>query len=84
MTDTFETVHNDIRDRYAHVIPTVTADELAEMRRQYQHATVAIHMLVDGVVRHRCLVCKSRPLPEDWSFMAWCDECLAELKRRTE
>lgn len=84
MTDTLSVVHAEIRARYADFTPTATDDELAEMRRQYRWATVENNILVDGVLRVRCGVCRSRPVPVDWASMQWCDECLDELKRRTE
>lgn len=49
---------------------------LAEMRRQYEFATLESHLLVDGVLYLRCRRCKVRPVPHDWSFVQRCDECL--------
>jgi hypothetical protein len=61
---------------------SVTDEEtLAEMRRQYQFATLEAHILVDGVLYLRCTRCKVRPVPHGWSFIQACDECLAEGPR---
>jgi hypothetical protein len=51
-------------------------EELAEMRSQYRYATLEGHVLVAGVLRLRCLRCKTRPVPAGWSFVALCGECL--------
>lgn len=48
------------------------------MRRLYPHATRETHMLVDGVIYLRCGRCRARPVPRGWSFIMWCDPCLAE------
>lgn len=53
-------------------------EELAEMRRQYQYATLESHILVDGVLYLRCARCKKRPVPHEWQHAMWCDPCLDE------
>jgi hypothetical protein len=56
------------------------ADDLAEMRRQYRHATLETHMLDEnGEVRLRCARCKVRPVPKGWSFIQVCDPCLERI-----
>ena len=55
-------------------------DVLAEMRRQYEHATLESHMLDEnGEVRLRCGRCGIRPVPKGWSFIQACDPCLSEM-----
>ncbi len=52
-------------------------DELAEMIRQYPHATLETHILDgNGEVRLRCGRCHIRPVPRHWQHLVWCDECL--------
>jgi hypothetical protein len=53
------------------------AEILAEMRRQYEYATLETHLLIDGTVYLRCHRCKVRPVPNDFSFVEFCDPCLA-------
>ncbi|HEV2375846.1 MAG TPA: hypothetical protein VGS19_27225 [Streptosporangiaceae bacterium] len=52
------------------------AELLAEMRRQYEFATLETHMLVGGVLYLRCTRCRVRPVPKGWAFLSLCDECL--------
>lgn len=50
---------------------------LAEYRKQYEHATIETHMLVDGKLYQRCHVCFKNPLIVFGNVM-WCDQCLDE------
>jgi hypothetical protein len=54
------------------------AELLAEMRKQYAYATLADHMLVDGVLHLRCRICDVNPVPHNAGVALWCDQCLAE------
>ncbi len=60
----------------------MTEADIAEMRRQYPHATAESHMLVDGAVRLRCARCRTRPVPKSWTFVQRCDHCLNEPEPR--
>lgn len=51
---------------------------LAEMRKQYEHATLESHILVDGVLFVRCRICGKNPLPPNFGSVLWCDPCLDE------
>ena len=64
-------------------LTVMTSDDLAEMRRQYPHATLDAHMLVDGEVRLRCGRCKSQPVPCCYWFVMWCDDCLDVANRNS-
>lgn len=51
---------------------------LADMRRQYEYATLESHMLVDGVLFLRCTRCRIRPVPKVHFMFELCDPCLDE------
>jgi hypothetical protein len=58
--------------------------ELAEMREQYEHATLEAHMLVKGMLYRRCNICKVRPVPHNALVFIWCDPCLDEFLQKQE
>lgn len=51
---------------------------LAEMRKQYQYATLEHHILVGGVLYGRCMICKERPIPHTAIHVMWCELCIDE------
>lgn len=59
-------------------------EELAEMRRQYRYATLENNILVDGVIRMRCRICRKKPLPTNVASVLWCDSCIDEYLQSKE
>jgi hypothetical protein len=57
---------------------------LAAMRAQYKYATLEKHMLVDGIVYARCLVCLIRHVPREAGSVRWCDPCVDECLETRE
>jgi hypothetical protein len=53
-------------------------EPLAEMRKQYEYATLEDYMLVDGVLHQRCRVCRVNPVPGNAGVVMWCDPCVDE------
>jgi hypothetical protein len=54
------------------------AELLAEMREQYEYATLEDHMLADGMLRRRCGICRVNPVPANAVCVMWCDPCVEE------
>lgn len=53
-------------------------ETLAEMRKQYEDATLEDHILVNGVVYLRCHICKKNPVPH-FACVLWCENCIDEF-----